>query len=161
MKWRDIFGWGVAGVLILIMAAVIGGYLFLKSNRFQQIAIPKITQAADQASGGKTEIRALDFSLRTLTVHLYDITVHGTEKAVQQPLLQVDNLTVGIKIESILQRKFKLTELVIAHPVAYVRMNRDGSSNFPLPVSGSASSPKSNIFDLGVSHVQILSGEIK
>jgi len=160
MKWRDIFGWVVAGVLILIMAAVIGGYLFLKSNRFQQIAIRKITQAADQASGGKTEIRALDFSLRTLTVHLYDITVHGTEKAGQQPLLQVDNLTVGIKIQSIFQRRFKLTELVIARPVAYVRVNRDGSSNFPQPVSGSANSTKSNVFDLGVSHVQILSGEI-
>ena len=58
MKWRDIFGWVVAGVLILIMVAAVSGYLFLKSNRFQQIAIRKITQAADLASGG--EARAHD-----------------------------------------------------------------------------------------------------
>jgi translocation and assembly module TamB len=161
MKWQDILGWTLAAIIILVMVAGIGGYIFIKSNRFQQIAIRKITQTADQASGAKTEIRALDFSLRTLAVHLYDIKVHGAEQAGQRPLLQIDNLTVGIKIQSILQRKFSLNELIMAHPVAYVRVNRAGTSNVPqAPPTKANENSNANIFELGVRHIQIVNGEI-
>ena len=159
MKWRDIFGWALAAVLAIVIIAVVAGYIFLKSNRFQQIAIHKITQAADQASGGKTEIRALDLSLRTLTVHLFDVKVHGTEQAGQPPLLQVDNLTVGITIQSIWHKKFNLNELVIAHPVAYLRVDQSGKTNIPQPPPNSASGSQS-IFGMAVGHFQIVDGEI-
>jgi uncharacterized protein involved in outer membrane biogenesis len=159
MKWRDIFGWVLAAVLAIVIIAVAGGYIFLKSNRFQQIAIHKITQAADQASGGKSEIRALDFSLRTLTVHLFDVKLHGTEQAAQPPLLQADNLTVGITIQSIWHKKFNLNELVIAHPVAYLRVDQSGKTNIPQPPPNNASGSQS-IFGMAVGHFQIVDGEI-
>ncbi len=161
MKWRDIIGWTLAVTIILVMVAGIASYVFLKSNRFQQIAIRKITQAADQATGAKTQIRALDFSLRTLTVHLFDVTVLGTEQPGQRPLLQIDNLTVGIKIQSVLHGKYNLDELIIAHPVANVRVNRAGNSNIPqAPRSAASASSNGNIFELAVRHIQIVNGEI-
>jgi translocation and assembly module TamB len=160
MKWQDILGWIIVALLLLVVMAAVGGYIFLKSAKFQQIAIHRITQAADQATGGKTEIRALDFSLRTLRVHLFDIKVHGTEESGQQPLLQIDNLTVGIKIQSLRQRKFNLDELLIAHPVAYVRVNRAGANNIPKPPAVPAGNSTVNIFQLAVGHFQILNGEV-
>jgi translocation and assembly module TamB len=160
MKWQDVLGWIIAALLLLVVMAAVGGYIFLKSAKFQQIAIHRITQAADQATGGKTEIRALDFSLRTLRVHLFDIKIHGTEEPGQQPLLQIDNLTVGIKIQSLRQRKFNLNELLIAHPVAYVRVKRDGTNNIPKPSAVPAGNSTANIFQLAVSHFQIVNGEI-
>jgi translocation and assembly module TamB len=160
MKWQDIIGWIVAALLLLIVMAAGGGYIFLKSAKFQQIAIHRITQAADQATGGKTEIRALGFSLRTLKVHLFDIKVHGTEESGQQPLLQIDNLTVDIKIQSLRQRKFHLDELLIAHPVACVRVNRAGTNNIPKSPAVPVGNPSVNIFQLAVGHFQIVNGEI-
>lgn len=160
MKWHDILGWIIAALLLLVVMAAVGGYIFLQSAKFQQMAIHRITQAADQATGGKTEIRALDFSLRTLRVHLFDIKVHGTEESRQQPLLQIDNLTVGIKIQSLRRRKFNLDELLIAHPVAYVRVNRAGANNIPKPPAVPAGDSTVNIFQLAVGHVQIVNGEI-
>jgi translocation and assembly module TamB len=160
MKWQDILGWIVAALLLLILVAAGAGYIFLKSAKFQQIAISRITQAADQATGGKTEIRALDFSLRNLKVHVFDVKVHGTEEPGQQPLLQIDNLTVGIKIQSLRQRKFSLDELLIAHPVAYVRVNRAGANNIPKPPAATAGNSNASIFQLAVGHFQILNGEV-
>jgi translocation and assembly module TamB len=161
MKWQDILGWILAGIIILVLVAGIGGYLFLRSNRFAQIAIGRITQAADKATGGKTGIRAIDFSLRSLTVHFYDVTVHGTEPSGQSPLLQIDNLTVGIKIQSLLHRQFKLDELIVAHPVVYVRLNRTGMTNIPAAGSvQSSADSNTSILSLGVRHIQIVNGEL-
>jgi translocation and assembly module TamB len=160
MKWQDIIGWIIAALLLLVVVVTVGGYIFLKSAKFQQIAISRIKQAADQATGAKTEIRALDFSLRNLKVHLFDIKIHGTEDSGQQPLLQIDNLTVAIKIQSLRQRKFNLDELLIGHPVAYVRVNRSGTNNIPKPPATASGSSNTNIFQLAVGHFQILNGEV-
>src|SRR5215471_6384095 len=98
MKWRRIVGWSVGVVAGLLVFAGAGGYLFLKSSAFEQYAIRKISEATQQATGAPTTIRSLDFTLSTLTAHLYGITVHGTENPGESPLLQVDKLTVGLKI---------------------------------------------------------------
>src|SRR5579871_860765 len=102
MQWKRIVGWGFAGFAILLVVIVVGGYFYLKSNSFQQFALRKISQEAETATGGKTQIGGLDFSLSTLTAHLYNITVHGTEGPDRPPLLHADKLTVGIKIVSAL-----------------------------------------------------------
>jgi hypothetical protein len=70
-------GWAVAGLLALLLIAVVGGYLYLRSNSFQQFALGKIVEQANLATGGKTQIGGLDFDLSTLTAHLYNITMRG------------------------------------------------------------------------------------
>src|ERR1700688_3354118 len=100
MKWKRAIGWTVAGLLALLIVAAIGGYLYLKSNSFQQLALRKIVDQVDTATGGKAEIGGLDFNFSTLTAHLYNITVHGTEAPDQPPLLHADELTVRLKIVS-------------------------------------------------------------
>src|SRR3974390_3100934 len=100
MKWKRIIGWTVAGFFLLLVILAVGGYFYLKSNGFQQFALRKIADQADAATGGKTQVGGLDFSLSTLTAHLYNITVRGTEGPDQPPLLHADRLTVGIKIVS-------------------------------------------------------------
>ena len=100
-----------------------------------------------------------DFKLSTLTARLHDITVHGTEGTGQPPLLHVDELTVGLKIQSILRRKVSLSELLIEHPVAYVRIDGEGKSNLPqTPPKQSSSDMK--VFDLAAGHVLLTNGQI-
>ncbi len=159
MRWEKIIGWTVAILGILIVFGVVGGFFFLRTGSFQRMAIRTIVQDVNEATGGRAEIGSLDFQLSALTAHLCNITVHGTEAAGEPPLLQVDELTVGLKIQSVLQRKVTLSELAVEHPVARVRVDRNGKSNLPqAPRKQSGSS--TSVFDLAVGHVGLSNGQV-
>ena len=111
------------------------------------------------ATGGKTHIGGLDFSLSTLTAHLYDITLRGTEAPTEPPLLHANELTVSVKILSALHRQVAIRELLIAHPIIHFQINRDGKNNLPTPPP-SQNSTQTSVFDLAVQHVQVTNGEV-
>ena len=159
MKWRKVIGWTLAGLAALLLFAGVGIYFFLKSNAFHQFALRKIAEATQQATGAPTTIRGLDFSLSTLTAHLYDITVHGTEASTEPPLLHVDKLTVSVKIISALHHKVDLSELIVEHPVAHVYVDKADKNNLPA-APPSQSSSHTTVFDLGVKHAQLIGGEV-
>ncbi len=159
MRWRKMLGWTAAVVGILLIAGIGGGLLFLRTESFQRLAIRTIVQNIDEATGSRSEIGKFDFQLSNLTAHLYDITVHGTEAPTQPPLLHVDELTVGLKIQSILHRRVNLSELVIQRPVAYVQVDRNGKSNIP-PGSQKQSGGNVSVFDLAVGHARLSNGQI-
>jgi translocation and assembly module TamB len=159
MRWRRSIGWSLMGLAVLLLAVATGGYLFVKSRSFQEYALRQIVKDMNEATGGRAEIRALDFQLSTLTAHLYNITLHGKERPNQPPLLQVDKLTVGLTIQSWLRRKVTLRELLVEHPVAHVMIDREGKSNVP-PAPPSQSKSHTSVFDLAIGHVQLAHGEI-
>jgi translocation and assembly module TamB len=159
MRWQRIIGWTAAALLGLILVAVVGGYFYLKSSGFKEYALRTIVKRTNDATGGRTEIGNLDFQLSTLTAHLYSITVHGSESSDQAPLLQIDKLTVGLKIQSLLHHKVFLSELLIDHPVAHVRIDREGKSNIPQSPPSQTNS-HTDVFDLAVRHVLLSNGQI-
>src|SRR5438477_1096910 len=159
MNIKRAIGWTMAGVAILLIVAGLAGYFYLKTNSFQRFALRKIVEQADQATGGRTEIGGLDFNLSTLTAHLYNITVRGTEGADQPPLLHADKLTVGLKIISAIHRKVSWPELLIDHPVLPLQVNREGKNNLPA-APPSQSSSHTSVFDLAVEHAQLSNGEV-
>ena len=151
MPWRRRIGWTFAALGVLVFAGAVGGYLFLKSHSFQEYALRTIVQETNDATGGRAEIRTLDFELSTLTAHLYNITLHGSERPDQAPLLQVDKLTVGLKIQSLVHRKITLDELLVDHPVVRLGVDREGKSNIPQSPP-SKNSSHASVFDLAVGH---------
>jgi translocation and assembly module TamB len=160
MRRRTIIGGALAVIAILIITAIAGGYFFLTSQRFQRLAIRTIVKDTNEATGGRAELGRLDLQLSTLTAHFYDITLHGSELSNQPPLLHVDKLTVGIKIQSFLHRKFTLSQLLIEHPIAQVRVDRQGKSNLPLQSSRAQSSGNISVFDLAAQHVVLTDGQV-
>jgi translocation and assembly module TamB len=158
-RWKPIVGWALAGFLALLLLATVGGYFYLRSNNFRQYALRNIAEQVDLATGGKAQIGGLDFSLSTLTAHLYNITLHGTESPEQPPLLHADELTVRIKIISALHRQFGFCELLLAHPVVHLQVSRQGKNNLPTPPP-SQNSSHTNVFDLAVEHAQLTNGEV-
>lgn len=159
MERRTKFGWILAALVILIAVVVLSINVLLKSAGFKNYAIRKITEAANQATGGKTEIHNMDFTLSTLTAHLYHVTVRGTEPVSQPPLLQIDKLTVSFKIQSILHRAINLSDLAIEHPVVHLEVDRNGQNNLPAAPASSTSS-HTNVFDMAVHHVLLTNGDI-
>jgi translocation and assembly module TamB len=158
-KWR-ILGWALSVLGILILAGIVGGYLFLESASFQRYAIRTIVEDTNNATGGRAEIGSFDFHPSTLTAHLYDITIRGSEPASQSPLLHIDKLTIGLKIQSLLQRKVTLSQLLIEHPAIQVRVDRQGRSNIPQSPQPQTGGGETNIFDLAAMHVLLSGGEI-
>jgi len=159
MQQRKIIGGGLAVLGILMIAAGVGGYFFLHSKRFEKLAIGAIVENTNAATGGRAEVARFDFQLSTLTAHLYGITLRGSEPADQPPLLHVDKITVGLKIQSVLRRQFSLRQLLIEHPVTNLQVGRNGKSNLPQsshPQSGSNIS----VFDLAAQHVLLTDGQI-
>jgi translocation and assembly module TamB len=159
LNWKRIVGWtslGLAGVLI---AAVLFGYLYLKSNRFQKFALRQIVDRAHQATGGRVEIGGMDFDLGTLTANLYNITLRGTEGPNQPPLFHAERLRIQLRIVSALHRQISLRELAIDHPEIYYRVTSDGRNNLPVMPASKGSSHIS-VFDLAVEHAQITKGEV-
>ncbi len=116
-------------------------------------------QEVETATGGKAQIGGLQLNLHTLTANLYNITVRGTESPDQPPLLHADQLTVQIKILSLMGRKFSLQQLLIAHPVAHIQVSKDGKTNLPSPPPGN-SQGTTNLFDLAIGHARLTNGEI-
>src|SRR5262245_13765698 len=159
MKWNHKIIQILAAFVILIVILVAAGYFYLKSSGFQRFALRKVVEQVDQATGGRTQIRALDFKLSTLTAHLYNIVVHGKESSHNPPLLQVDKLTVSLKVDSVLHRKITLRELLIEHPIVHLQVDRSGSSNLPQPPP-SQSSSHTSVFDLAVGHAALRNGEV-
>jgi translocation and assembly module TamB len=157
--WKQTIGWSLAGLLALLIVTVVGGYFYLRSNSFQQFALRKIVEQADLATGGRTQIGGLDFTLSTLTAHLYNITMRGTEGPDQPPLLHADELTVRVKILSALHHQVALRELLIAHPVIHLQVSREGKNNLPT-APPSQSSSHTSVFDLAVGHAQLTNGEV-
>jgi len=159
MNWRNVIGWTLAALVTLIAIGVVGGYFYLRSNGFREFAIRKIVEQANEATGGRTQIRALDFNLSTLTAHLDDVVIRGNESADAPPLLGVDKLTVRLKVQSVFHRKINLSELLIEHPVAHLQVDKEGKNNIP-QAPPSQSSSHTSIFDLAVGHVGLTRGEI-
>ena len=159
MRWRRAIGWTLAVLGILIAAGVAGGVLFIRTERFQRLAIRTIVTNIFESTGGRAEIRHLDFQLSTLTANLYDVTMNGYEAAGQPPLLHVDKLTVRLKIQSIVGRRISLSELLIEHPVAHLKIDRGGKTNLP-QASQKQSSGNTSVFDVAAGHVLLTRGEI-
>lgn len=159
MNSKRIVGFTVAGIICLILVTSIGGYLYLKSASFLRFAIAKIEQQAEAATGAKVEIGKLDLDFSTLTAHLFNITLHGTEAPNQSPLLHADELTVSIKIVSALKRQVSLSQLLIEHPVIHVEVSAAGRNNLPSPPP-SQNSSQTSVFDLAIGHAQITNGEV-
>jgi translocation and assembly module TamB len=159
MNWRKIVGWTLASVFVLIVIGAVAGYFYLRSSGFQEFAMRKIIAQADESIGGRTEIRAFDFDLSTLTAHLYGVVIRGTETPASPPLLEVDKLTVWLKTKSILRRQISLSELLIEHPVIRLQVDRAGNTNIPQTPRQNSSSHTS-VFDLAVGHLGISRGEI-
>ncbi len=159
MNWKKIIRRTLAVLAIMFVIAIVGGYFYLKSSTFNRFAMRKIIEQANQATGGHTQIGAFDFEPSTLTVHLYGVVLRGTEPPAAYPLLEVNKLTVGLKIQSVLHHKINLSELLIEHPVVYLQVDRKGNSNVPqAPPSKSGSNM--SVFDLAVGHVALTDGEV-
>lgn len=150
----------IAGVVLgLIVLVGITAAVVLRSTWFHSYVLNIAQKKAGEAIGTRVQIQNFALHLSQLSLDVYGLTVHGAAPYPDPPLLQVAHAEVGLRIVSILHKKWYLESLVIDRPVVKVFTDAHGVSNIPVIKSSSSSSSNITIFDLGIRHAVLDQGE--
>jgi translocation and assembly module TamB len=160
-KWQKIILWSLAGIVALVFIAVATLVLLLDhSEGFRRNILGKVANSIQESTGARLEVGDFNLRLSNLTLDIYNIVLHGREADPSRPLLQADHLQVGLTIDSLLRRKWHVRDIILDHPVVRMQVNKAGENNLPEPQKKSASSSKTNIFDLAILELKLDRGEI-
>jgi translocation and assembly module TamB len=147
-----------AGLAVVVILACCAVTAFLNSASEHRYLLDLAQREASAALGVPVRLQNFTLHLATLSVDLYGIRISGAAPHPDPPLLQADHLRLGVRIVSILSKTWYLDQVEIDHPVAWVVVDKNGVSNFPV-LQSNGSGP-TDIFDLGIRHVQLTRGEV-
>jgi translocation and assembly module TamB len=142
---------------ILLGAIVLS--LFVNTSRFHSYLIATVQKQASDRLGVPVVLQNVALHLSTLSVDLYGLTISGANPHPDPPLLQVQHIQAGVKIVSIVRRKWFLDNLRIDRPVIRIYVDPDGVSNIPT-FKSSGGGNNNAIFDLGIRHTVIDQGVV-
>jgi translocation and assembly module TamB len=145
--------------LFLSIVPVIVVAVLLNSERVHKYALAKVESAASDSLQARVDLQNFGLHLAPLSLDLYGVTIHGATPYTNVPVLQLQHARVGVRIVSLLQRKWYLSEVQIDHPVVQVFVDKNGVSNIPRP-KPSDSKNNTTIFDLGIRHALLYRGEL-
>ena len=165
MNWKKGIRRTLLGLVALIVLLAVGGWIFLHTSYFNRLAIGKIEQYADKSTGEKLSIGRVNIQWSQLKVDMYNVVLQKPSMS-PPPFFSCTHLSASIKILSLWHRKFAMSELVLNQPAVHVLTSAQGASNLPhstntsAPQGGGKSSSTDQIFNLGIRHLVITSGEI-
>ena len=157
--WFRIAGWIAAGLAVLILLIATTAAIVLRTAWFHNYVLGQVQKQAGEYLGTKVELQNFTLHLSTLSLDLYGLTVHGAAPYANPPLFQLEHLEVGVRIVSILHKKWYLSSLRLDRPVAKVFTDAHGISNIP-KLKSSGGSSNTSVFDLGVRHAMLVNGEV-
>ncbi len=162
-RWKRVVLWAMAVLLGLMVIVVAGVAVLLHSQRFHDYVLSEARRAASQSLGVPVELQnySLHFSGISPTVELYGLVVHGAAPFTDTPVLEVEHARIGVRVVSLLQKKWYLSEIAISDPVARIRVDANGDNNLPKPrQSSSSKNGLQTLFDLAIRHAVLERGEI-
>jgi translocation and assembly module TamB len=152
-----------AGILlaVVVLLVVIGIEFVLHSSSAHNYILKTANEKGSQALATNLQVGnyGLSFSGISPTLDLYDVTIAGAAPYATPPLLRVDHMQVGVRVVSILSRKWYLSDVVVNRPVVHVFVDKQGNTNLPKPKSSGGRS-NTNIFDLAIRRAVLDRGEI-
>ncbi len=125
--WRALLHTSVA-LIILIAAAAITAVVVARSGWFREKVRERIVSEIDKATGGRAEIGGFAFDWPRLTATISSLVIHGKEHADEAPLVSVRTVTLGLRVISMLERKFDLAYLRVDQPVVRIVFYPDGTN---------------------------------
>ena len=160
-KWKKIVLWSLAAIVVLLVGTVVTLVLLLDHNEgFRHSILAKVEKSVRESTGARLEVRDFNLRLSNLSLDVYNVVVHGTEPDTSKPLIAVDHLQVGLTIDSLLNRKWHVRDIIVDHPVVHIAVNKAGENNLPKPEKKSTSSSNMNVFDLAIRELRLNNGEV-
>jgi translocation and assembly module TamB len=160
-KWKKIVLWSLAAIIVLLLGGVMTLVLLLDHNEsFRHSILAKVEKSVQESTGARLEVRDFKLRMSSLSLDLYNVVVHGTESDPSKPLAAVDHLQVGLTIDSLLNKKWHVRDIIVDHPVVRMAVNKAGENNLPKPPKKSTSSSNMDVFDLAIRELRLNIGEI-
>jgi translocation and assembly module TamB len=157
-KLKRVIGWTVAALLVIVLILTVGIAVLLRNNVAHQKILQFAERQATESLGARVQVQNFAIHPSNLSLDIYGITLHGPSPYSDPPLLQVEHIQLGVRIVSILHRKWYLNDIRVDHPVARVLVDKEGKDN--LPKTKSTGGKSTSVFDLAVRHVILNRGEI-
>ena len=128
-RFGRILLWVAVAGAVLVMAALIAGVVVARSGWFREKVRERIISEIEKATGGRAEIASFHFDSEHLTATIDGLVLHGKEPAGDPPLVAVKSVTVGLRVISLVERKFDLSSLRVEQPRVHIEFYPDGSNN--------------------------------
>ncbi|HEX6880023.1 MAG TPA: AsmA family protein, partial [Terriglobales bacterium] len=152
--WQAVIG-------LLLVTLVLWAAWFFTSSAFREYVRGRLEAKISDATGGRAEIKTLQWNLSRMEFEATNITIHGLESADQKPFVHVDRLFARIKIISFFSRTVDLELLELNHPAVHLIFYPDGTTNQPSPKrKSSGQSPAEQLIDLAVGKLQLEDAEL-
>jgi translocation and assembly module TamB len=159
-KWRKIFLWFAVVNTALTVLGFLALMLLLNNQGFRRSILAKAENSIQESTGARVEVRDFSLRLSNLSLDLYNVVVHGTESDSSKPLAQVDHLQVGLTIDSVLNKKWHVRDIIVDRPIVHLTVDKAGENNLPKPPKPSTSSSNTSVFDLAIRELKLNQGEI-
>lgn len=159
-KRHPIWTWVIHTPWVLTVIAILSLIGFFGSGSGNPILRRWIIHGLEKATGARVELQAISIHWLSLRGTLKGLVIHGREPAGMRPLFSAHEVQAGLQIDSFWGRKVSLKELVIKDPEVHIRVERDGSTNLPIPpkTAGSKKNLRESLFDLRVRRMKIENG---
>ncbi len=133
--------WAIGGVLALVLALVVGITWYTNTENFQRRVEREIVSVLGDATGGRVEVRGIQFSLWRLRIEVDGLVIHGTEGPGEAPYLTAEKVEVRVGISSFfshatgagLRSHVGLKLLRVEKPQLHLMVDKDGRTNQPVP----------------------------
>jgi translocation and assembly module TamB len=149
-----------ATLVAVLLVIAFGGMVFLNNPGFHRYLLKTVERRASESLGVAVELQEFNLHLSTLSMDLYGVTIHGASPYANTALLQVEHIKAGIRIVSVLQRKWYFDKIEIDRPIIQVIVDKNGNSNLPKLTTNSKSRSNTSVFDLGIRHAVLEHGEV-
>jgi len=154
-----VMAWISVGMTALTLMVAVGVAILLNDARFHAYLIRTAEAQAGESLGVRVKLQNFAVNFSDLSVDLYGVTIDGASPYPNPPLLEVDHVQTGVRIVSVLTRKWYLSGFQLDHPVVHVFVDAKGVSNIPT-INSSGQNSNTSVFDLGVRHAVLARGEV-
>ncbi len=153
-------GLWIAGSLVLLGLLVIAtASVILTNSKVHSYLLTAIQEKASESLGVEVRLQNIALHPSNLSVDVYGLVVHGADPYSNPPILQLEHALVGVRIVSVLHRRWYLDQVVVDHPVVRILSDVNGMTNIPGPKS-SGNNSNTNLFDFGIRHAVLDRGEL-
>ena len=159
---HPIWSWIIHTPWVLTVLGILSVIVFFGSGAGNPLLSRLLVHRLEAATGGKAELHGLSIHWLTLRGNLKGLVIHGREPAGTQPLFAAEEIQARLRIDSFWGRRVSLNELVVKQPHVHIRVEKDGTTNLPVPPHTEAAKKpaRDTLFDLHIRRLVLEDGWI-
>src|SRR3954452_24567535 len=103
--------WTITACVGFAVLLGLAALIILPSPWFRDKVRDRLVSEIQRSTGGRVEIRGVNFDWNSLTAEVTPFIVHGSEPANEAPLFRAESVRVGLRVLSMLKRDIDIAFL--------------------------------------------------